>query len=186
MVTGLEVTFAIPAKTKKRPEKIRLNRRYFCYQRCHSGLRSTTGPVATIGTGRLGGGLPLPQGSIAANLRKIILVTLQFFLRFHTGYFRKRTSGHSAFRSSSGSLAIFTASEDRFMPWPLVQHPHALADRQASPRPLPSEGGEYRACVVETVASEQQALAQPASLNGWLFGSKRDRKIAASIGSAKQ
>ena len=29
-------------------------------------------------------------------------------------------------------------------------------------------------------------LAQPASLNGLLFGSKRDRKIAASIGSWKQ
>ena len=29
-------------------------------------------------------------------------------------------------------------------------------------------------------------LAQPASLNGFLFGSKRDRKIAASIGSWKQ
>ena len=29
-------------------------------------------------------------------------------------------------------------------------------------------------------------LVQPASRNGWLFRSKRDRKIAASIGSAKQ
>ena len=97
MVTGLEVTFAIPAKTKKRPEKIRLNRRYFCYQRCHSGLRSTTGPVATIGTGRLGGGLPLPQGSIAANLRKIILVTLQFFFTFSHRLLPKADIGSLSF-----------------------------------------------------------------------------------------
>ena len=31
-----------------------------------------------------------------------------------------------------------------------------------------------------------RGLAQPANLNGSLFGSKRDRKAAASIGSAKQ
>jgi hypothetical protein len=38
----------------------------------------------------------------------------------------------------------------------------------------------------EEITVPDRRLAQPASLNGRLFGSKRDRKIAASMGSTKQ
>jgi len=39
---------------------------------------------------------------------------------------------------------------------------------------------------LEEVVRRSRRLAQPASRNGSLLGSKRDRKIAASIGSSKQ
>ncbi len=40
--------------------------------------------------------------------------------------------------------------------------------------------------LAEKIVGPSRRLAQPASLNGSLFRSKRDRKIAASIGSSKQ
>ena len=54
--------------------------------------------------------------------------------------------------------------------------------RLASRRCTPAIEGLF----AETVTGPGLRLAQPASLNGSLFGSKRDRKIAASSGSAKQ
>jgi hypothetical protein len=40
--------------------------------------------------------------------------------------------------------------------------------------------------LLEEIVRRSRRLAQPASRNGSLLGSKRDRKIAASIGSSKQ
>src|SRR4029077_2831144 len=40
--------------------------------------------------------------------------------------------------------------------------------------------------LAEEIVGPSRRLAQPASLNGSLLRSKRDRKIAASIGSSKQ
>ena len=40
--------------------------------------------------------------------------------------------------------------------------------------------------LLEEIVRRSWRLAQPASRNGSLLGSKRDRKIAASMGSAKQ
>ena len=40
--------------------------------------------------------------------------------------------------------------------------------------------------LLDEIVRRSRRLAQPASRNGSLLGSKRDRKIAASIGSVKQ
>jgi hypothetical protein len=65
-------------------------------------------------------------------------------------------------------------SGQRFVQWPLVQHPHALADREADARPLLDRSLEDAARFVEVVASiehETRPAARPGSTSAqWAIG----------------
>jgi hypothetical protein len=55
----------------------------------------------------------------------------------------------------------FRASEQRFVPWPFVQHPHALADRQPNARPVLGRQLEDAPRLVETCAGDLCSTSRP-------------------------